>query len=147
MQSHRCRRQLSSASIYWSVKETNVSPRCCSPTCSNASLDWLAHDWRPAPGPTPADSHHAEVVLSPRKHSAYDTPGQVKPCDRQGVCWHPLKAEVIIVPKVWTRPRQLYGVIGWALFDGQVGGRPWSCKAKDEHQQSCTSTTNQWSSV
>lgn len=118
--------------------------RRCPPTCSDASLDWLTPDCGPAPGPTPADGHHSEVVLSPWKHSAHDALSQAKLCDWQMVWGRPLKAEVVIVPEVGTKPRQLYCLIGWALFDRQLGGRLWSWekKYKQKKKQNKTNPIN-----
>lgn len=101
------------------------------PTCSDAPLDWLACDCGPAPGPTPADGHHGEVVPSPRKHPGQDPAGQLSLRDGQAVRRSPLQPEAVVVPGGGTGPRQLYRVIGRALFDGQVGGRLWSWRGKN----------------
>lgn len=96
------------------------------PTCPDVPLDWLAPDERPAPGSAPGDGRHGEVVLSPRKHAAQDPARQVCLCDGQAVRRSPLQAEAVVVSGGGTGPRQLYRVIGRALFDGHVSGRLWS---------------------
>lgn len=115
------------------------------PTCPDVPLDWLACDCRPAPGPAPTDGCHGEVVHSPREHPPQDAAGQVHLCDGQAVWRSPLQAEVVVVPGGGTPPRQLYRVIGRALFDGQVRGRLWSWSDKNNIScqcSNCESVTN-----
>ena len=97
------------------------------PTGSEAPLDWLAPSDRSSILPFPTDCEYCEVVQSTGEHPAQQASGWLRGCDGQLVVRSPLQVKGVMVPGGGTSPGELHRVIGWAVFDGHLGGGLWSC--------------------